>query len=32
MDYTSFDKEIWHLKKHLKGIEKELDGILKGKV
>ena len=32
MDHTSFNKEICYLKKHLNGIEKELDGILKGKV
>ena len=25
-------KEFWYLKKHLKGIKKELDGILKKKV
>ena len=32
MDHTSFDKEICYLKKLLKGTEKELDEILKGKV
>ena len=31
MNHTSFDKEICNLKK-AKGTEKELDGILKGKI